>query len=85
MIATPARQVTPACDVYMANCHPGWQGYPIQQTGQPVWAGHPTYHVNVIKIKYEITWTGGLPHLCRLPHLLGVPHLHVKRPLVLLA
>ena len=51
MIATPARQVTPACDVYMANCHPGWQGYPIQQTGQPVWAGHPTYHVNVIKIK----------------------------------
>ena len=51
MIATPAGQVTPACDVYMANCHPGWQGYPIQQTGQPVWAGHPTYHVNVIKIK----------------------------------
>ena len=52
MIATPAGQVTPACDVYMANCHPGWQGYPIQQTGQPVWAGHPTtYHVKVIKIK----------------------------------
>ena len=51
MIATPARQVTPAWDVYMANCHPGWQGYPIQQTGQPAWAGHPTYHVNVIKIK----------------------------------
>ena len=52
MIATPAGQVTPACDVYMANCHPGWQGYPIQQTGQPAWAGHPTtYHVKVIKIK----------------------------------
>ena len=41
MIATPAGQVTPAWDVYMANCHPAWQGYPIQQTGQPAWAGHP--------------------------------------------
>ena len=33
MNATPARQVTPPLDVYMANCHPGWQGYPTWQTG----------------------------------------------------
>ena len=39
-------------------------------------AGHPTYHVNVIKLKREIIWTGGLPHLP------GVPHLHVNRPLI---
>ena len=38
-------------------------------------AGHPTYHVNVIKLKSEIIWTGGLPHLS------GVPHLSVNRPL----
>ena len=62
MNATPARRVTPPWDVYMANCHPGWQG-------------NPTYHVNVIKIKWEIIWTGGLPHLP------GVPHLHLNRPL----
>ena len=45
----------------------------------PAYAGHPTYHVNVIKIKYKIIWTGGLPHLP------GVPHLHVNRPLVFTA
>ena len=67
MNATPARRVTPPLDVYMVNCHPGWQGY-------------PTYHVNVIKIKGEIIWKGGLPHLGRLPQLPGVPHLHVNRP-----
>ena len=38
--------------------------------------GHPTYHVNVIKVKWEITWTG------RLPHRSGLPHLHVNRPLI---
>ena len=31
----------------------------------PVWgvtlAGHPPYHVNVVKLKYEIIRTGGLP------------------------
>ena len=32
MNATPARRVTPPWDVYMANCHPGWQGYPTWQT-----------------------------------------------------
>ena len=42
--------------------------------------GHPTYHVNVIKLKWEIIWTGGLPHLSRLPDLPGVPHFHVNRP-----
>ena len=30
--------------------------------------GHPTYQVNVIKLKREILWTGGLPHLPGLPH-----------------
>ena len=46
-------------------------------------AGHPTYHVNVIKLKWEIIWTGGLPHLSRLPHLPGVPRLNVNRPLIM--
>ena len=45
-------------------------------------AGNPKYHVNVIKLKCEITWTGGLPHLSGLPHLPGASHLHVNRPLV---
>ena len=35
MNATPARRVTPPWDIYMANCHPGWQGYLTWQTGQP--------------------------------------------------
>ena len=43
-------------------------------------AGHLTYHVNAIKLKRAIIWTGGLPHLRGLPHLPGVPHLHVNRP-----
>ena len=53
--------------------------------------GHPTYHVNVIKLKWEIIWKGELPHLSGLPHLplvtfltfltfLHLPHLHVNRP-----
>ena len=36
----------------------------------------------MIKLKPEIIWTGGLPHLSGLPHLPGVPLLHVNRPLV---
>ena len=36
-------------------------------------AGHPTCHVNVIKLKREILWTGGLPDLSGLPHLPGLP------------
>ena len=63
MNLTPARWVIPPWDVYMTNCHPGWQGYPTWQTGQPTLVGYPTYHVNVVKIKWEIIWKGGLPHL----------------------
>ena len=64
----PGWRVPQTLDVYMANCHPGWQGYPTWQTGQPTLVGYPTYHVNVI------------PHLDRLPNLPRVPHLHVNRP-----
>ena len=63
----PARRVNPPWDVYMADrvTLPGRSDNP---------PSHPTYHVNVIKIKYEIIGKGGLPHLP------GVPHLHVNRP-----
>ena len=57
---TLARQVTPPWNVYMAKFDPGWEGYPVWQTGLPGLAGHPTYQVNVIKLKWEIIWTGGL-------------------------
>ena len=30
-------------------------------------------------LKWEIIYTGGLPHLSGLPHLPGVPHLYVNR------
>ena len=36
----------------------------------------------MIKLKWEIIWTGGLSHLSGLPHLPWVPHLYVNRPLV---
>ena len=39
----------------------------------------------MFKLKWEIIWTDGLPHLSQLPHLPGVPHLHVNRPLVCVA
>ena len=78
----PARRDTPSWNVYMTKFDPGWEGYPFWQTGLPALAGHPTYHVDVIKLKWEILWTGGLPHLSGLPHLPGVPHLHVNRPLL---
>ena len=65
----------------MAKFDPGWKGYSVWETGLPTLAGHPTYHINVIKLKWEITWSGGLPHLSGLPHLPGIPHLHVNRPL----
>ena len=42
--------------------------------------GHPTYHVNVMKVKRKLIWAGGLPHLSGLPHLPGLPNLHVNRP-----
>ena len=31
--------------------------------------GHPTYNLNVIKLKWEIIWKGELPSLSGLPHL----------------
>ena len=34
-----------------------------------------------VTLKWEIVWTGGLPHLRGLPYLPGVPHLHVNRSL----
>ena len=57
----------------MAKFDPGWEGYPVSKTGLPAFADHPTYHVNVIKLKREIIWTGRLPHLSELPHLRGPP------------
>ena len=52
------------------------------QIGEVTCGGSPTYHVNVVKLKWEIIWTGGLPYLSGLPHLTGVSHLHVNRPLI---
>ena len=78
---TPARLVTPPWTFTWQNLTPAErEGYPVWQTGLPAVAGHPTYHVNVIKLKWEIIWTGGLSHQSGLPHLPGVPHLHVNRP-----
>ena len=37
----------------VAKFAPGWEGYPVWQTGLPALAGHPTYQVNVIKLKWE--------------------------------
>ena len=71
----------PPWNVYMAKSDPGWEGYLVWQTGLLAYAGHPTYHANVIQVKWEIIWTGGLPHLSGLPHLPGVPLLHINRPL----
>ena len=56
------------------NTNPNPAGWGLLgQTEQPASAGHPTqpsYHINVIKLKWEVLWTGGLP----------VPHLHDNRP-----
>ena len=59
---------------------PGLEDNPVWQTGLPALSGHPTYHVNVIKLNREIIWTGGLPHLSGLPNLPGVSRLRVNRP-----
>ena len=40
--------------------------------------GYPTSRVNVITIKRDFIWTGGLPHFAGLLHLPGVPHLSYK-------
>ena len=60
---TPARRVTPPWNVHMAKFDSDWQSYPVWQTRLPALAGHPTYHVNEIKLKWDIIWTGGLPHV----------------------
>ena len=78
---TPDRRATPSWNVYTTKFDSCWEGNPVWQTRLPALAGHPTYHVNDIKLKWYIIWTGGLPHLSGLPHLHGVPHFHVKRPL----
>ena len=36
-----------------------WGDNPVWQTGLPTSVGHQIYHVNVNKLKWEITWTGG--------------------------
>ena len=40
---TPARRVTPPWNVYMVKFDPGWEGFPVMQTGLPALVGHPTY------------------------------------------
>ena len=52
---------------------PGWEGYPVWQTGLPTLASHPIYHVNVIKLKWEIIWTGWYPALAGYLTYLGPP------------
>ena len=89
MNGVPARRVTLPWDVYMTNCHPGWQGYPTWQTGQPAQAGHPSHlsckrdqdklrnymdrRVTPLRRATSPTWG---------TH--GVPNLHVNRPLAVL-
>ena len=77
---TPARRVTPPWNAFLMydKTWPRLRGLPglVWQTGLPALAGQLTYHVNVIKLKWEIIWTGGLTHLP------VVPHLHVHKPLV---
>ena len=52
------------------------------QIGEVTCGGSPNGdHVNLIKWKWKLIWTGGLPHLSGLHHLPGAPHLHVNRPL----
>ena len=52
--STPARRVTPPRNVYMAKFDPGWEGYLVWQSGLPALAGHSTYYVNVIKLKWTL-------------------------------
>ena len=89
---SPPRWILGEFDVSRIRPRPGglphfetftWQNLTRAQ-GVTRSAGHPTYHVNVIKLKWQIIQTGGLPPLSELPHLPGVPHLHVKRPVDLL-
>ena len=77
----PARRVTPPWNVYMAKFDPGWEGYPVWQTRLPALAGHPTYHVNVIKLKWDIIWTGGLLPPKQVTSPTWGPLTHVNEPL----
>ena len=70
----PRRRVTPPWNVYMAKFNPGWEGYPVWQTLQPALAGHPTYHVNLIKLKWEITGQAGYPTFAGYLTYLGSPN-----------
>ena len=65
--------VTSPWNVDMAKFDLSWEGYLVWQTGLPTLKGDPTYHVNVIKLKWEIIWTGGLPQLSGRPCLPGPP------------
>ena len=68
------------CDGYTVLVSPNYGETAFRRTGLPTSVGHQTHHVNVIELKWEIIWTGGLPYLSGLPHLPEVPHLHVNRP-----
>ena len=70
----------PPWNVYMAKFDSGWEGYPVWQTGLPALAGHPTYHVNVIKLKWENIWTEWVtpPKPVTLPTW-GVPQPHADK------
>ena len=46
--------VTSPLNVDMAKFYLSWEGYPVWKTGLPTLKGHPTDHVNVIKLKWEI-------------------------------
>ena len=47
----PGQAGYPTLNVDMAKFDPGLEGYPVWQTGLLALAGHPTYHVDVIKLK----------------------------------
>ena len=88
-MAKPLSVAAPAWVIWLCTCTRSWYvcfsdwywgENPVWQTGLATSVGHQTYHVNVNKLKWEIIWTGGLPHLSGLPHLPEVPHLHVNRP-----
>ena len=89
------RQTKFSANLMYHESDPGYAGYPTLNgkiwprrrglpgvaTELPALECHLTCHVNAIKLKRKIIWTGGLPHLNGLPHLPGVPQLHVNRPL----
>ena len=54
----------PHLETFMVKFHHGREDYPVSRLG-----GSPHYHVNVIKLNWEIVRTGGLTHLNGLPHL----------------